>query len=504
MGAIMKSKQEKGMGEISRRNFLKVSAAAGAGVLFAANGLSAKSPLDSDKTKYALVGTGHRSRMYQEAIYKTFKDNAVMVALCDLNKGRLTDAQKWCEEAAGYKPPIYDAKDFDIMIKEADPDFVIVTTVCGTHDKYIVRAMELGKDVITEKAMTTDEKKCQSIVDAQTKTGKKVKVTFNYRYSPPRTQVKDLLMSGVIGDILSVDFHWMLNTHHGADYFRRWHSRKINSGGLMVHKATHHFDLVNWWLSAVPVTVQALGKKEFYTPEMAKRFGLESSHQRCLTCPEKSKCGFELDLASNKYLNDLYLNNEKYDGYYRDQCIFRPEIDIEDTMNVMVKYSNNVTLSYSLNAFNAWEGYYIIFNGTKGRLEHKMEEQVYISGDGNIPGQIKSDGTYIKIYPLRGTAYSVDVWKGEGGHGGGDKLMLEDIFLPGKKNDKYLRASDQRAGAYSALTGIAANHSFVTNKEVVIADLVKNIGMPEFPPMPSKSEKVPMPSKSVTPKTKVE
>ena len=59
-------------------------------------------------------------------------------------------------------------------------------------------------------------------------------------------------MSGVIGDVLSVDFHWMLDTHHGADYFRRWHRNKQNSGGLMVHKATHHFDLVNWWLSSVP------------------------------------------------------------------------------------------------------------------------------------------------------------------------------------------------------------------------------------------------------------
>ena len=63
------------------------------------------------------------------------------------------------------------------------------------------------------------------------------------RTSPPRTQVKDILMSGVIGDVLSVDFHWMLNTHHGADYFRRWHRNKKNSGGLMVHKASHHFDV---------------------------------------------------------------------------------------------------------------------------------------------------------------------------------------------------------------------------------------------------------------------
>ena len=102
-------------------------------------------------------------------------------------------------------------------------------------------------------------------------TGRRVRVTFNYRYSPPRTQIKDILMSGAIGDVLSVDFHWLLNTHHGADYFRRWHREKKNSGGLMVHKATHHFDLVNWWLGAMPVQVMATGKREFYTPTMARR-----------------------------------------------------------------------------------------------------------------------------------------------------------------------------------------------------------------------------------------
>ena len=57
----------------------------------------------------------------------------------------------------------------------------------------------------------------------------------------------------------------------------------------MIHKATHHFDLVNWWLGSEPEIVQAYGKREFYTPAMAKRMGLESHHERCLTCPEKAE-----------------------------------------------------------------------------------------------------------------------------------------------------------------------------------------------------------------------
>ena len=98
-------------------------------------------------------------------------------------------------------------------------------------------------------------------------------------------------MSGVIGEVLSLDFHWLLNIHHGADYFRRWHRNKENSGGLMVHKATHHFDLINWWLSSVPESVFAQGHRNFYTPKTADRYGLVNRTERCLTCPETT-CHF--------------------------------------------------------------------------------------------------------------------------------------------------------------------------------------------------------------------
>jgi predicted dehydrogenase len=318
-------------------------------------------------------------------------------------------------------------------------------------------------------------------------------VTFNYRYSPPRTQVKDLLMAGTIGDVLSVDFHWLLNTIHGADYFRRWHSRKENSGGLMIHKATHHFDLVNWWLSAVPETVTGMGKREFYTPDMARRLGLKESHERCHTCTERGRCGFLMDLAANPSLKALYLDQEKYDGYYRDRCVFRPEIDIEDTMNVLVQYNTGTTLCYSVNTFNSWEGYQIAFNGTKGRLEHSMVEQIYVSGDGGVQGGIAAGGVTIRVIPLRGAAEFREPWTAEGGHGGGDKVMLDDIFLPSPAADKYLRASDERAGAYSMLTGAAANICFRTGQPVKISGLVTGLRPPDYAPMPTRGEPVPMP-----------
>lgn len=477
----------------NRRTFVKTLSAAGLAVLGSSLAHEAAAAGPSPRRKrYAIVGTGHRHRMFRDAILGDYRDHAELVGLCDINPGRLALSARVAANAEVHVP-VFVASDFERMVRETKPDTVIVTTVDATHDDYIVRALDLGCDVITEKPMTTTAEKCQRILEARDRSGRSVRVTFNYRYSPPRTQVKDLLMNGAIGDVLSVDFHWLLNTTHGADYFRRWHSQKKSSGGLMVHKSTHHFDLVNWWLSAQPETVVAVGKREFYTPDMARRLGLTSHHERCRTCPEKDACSFHLDLAADASLKALYLENEHHDGYFRDRCVWRPDIDIEDTMNVIVRYDTGATLSYSLNAFNAWEGYMIAFNGTKGRLEHSIVEQVYTAGADQVQGGIAAGGVKTRVIPLRGPARDHEPWTGTGGHGGGDKAMLDDIFIPDHPADKYLRSSDERGGAASILVGVAANTSIATGQPVQVASLVDGLARPDLTPMPSRQDPVPMP-----------
>lgn len=470
---------------LDRRTVLK---SAGAVAL----GLASTAYAAAPRKRFAVVGVGSRSRMYTLAITGRFRDSNEIVGVSDNNSGRAALAAKTIAATGASKPKTYSGADFERMIRETKPQTVIVTSPDATHNDYIVRALDAGCDVITEKPMTTTAEKAQSILDACKRNGKNVRVTFNYRYSPPRTQVKEMLMNGDIGDVLSVDFHWLLNTVHGADYFRRWHSNKAISGGLMIHKATHHFDLVNWWLGAQPQSVIAVGKREFYTPAMAKRMGLKSSHERCLTCPEKSGCTFYFDLAADPGLKALYLDNEQHDGYFRDQCVWRPEISIEDTMNVAVRYDTGTTLSYSLNAFNAWEGYHIAFNGTKGRIEHSIVEQAGVAGADETQGKIKDDGVTTRIIPLRGAPRDIEPWTGTGGHGGGDDVMLNEIFGDAPP-DKYKRASDQRGGAYSILIGVAANQCFKTGQSVNIDELVTGLAPPDRAPMPSRTASLPMP-----------
>lgn len=446
------------------------------------------------KTRYVQVGLGGRHAMFRDAISKTYPERCQMVGVCDNNEGRVNLAVEELKSNA-MQVPGYDARDFDLMIRETKPDCVVVTTRDSSHDEYICRAMELGCDVISEKPMTTDASKCRRILNTKSRTGKTLTVSFNYRYSPIRSQIKDLLMSGVIGNILSVDFHWMLDLRHGADYFRRWHRNKNNSGGLMVHKSTHHFDLVNWLLGTVPTRVYATGHRQFYTPQTADRYGLKNRGERCHGCRESEKCPFFLDMNTNENLRKLYLECEKHDGYYRDRCVFSKDIDIEDSMNVVVDYASGAKMSYSLNTYMPWEGYTIMINGTRGRLEHKCEETSYINSDGSVPGATKEKDTWTRICPHWQPAYKVDLWKGKGGHGGADPVMLAYIFDPeNQKQDKLLRKADERAGAWSILTGVAANQSMSEGHPVTIQELVSDLQMPDYSPMPSANDPLTIPS----------
>jgi predicted dehydrogenase len=387
--------------------------------------------------------------------------------------------------AAGDTPPqpgnglaTYDAGEFDRMIAEQQPDTVIVTVPDDLHDEYIVRALEAGCNVITEKPMTIDLARLKRVLDAQRATGRGVTVTFNYRYSPARTQLKDMLMSGVIGEIQAVDFRWYLDRVHGADYFRRWHRYKDRSGGLLVHKSTHHFDLMNWWVDSTPVTVAANGKRAFYTPEMAFKLGLADHGPRCHGCPVFDKCDVRLDLAGDEDLREMYLEAEDDDGYYRDRCVFDADITIEDTMQVEAEYANGVFLNYTLCAYSPWEGLEITFQGTKGDITHKHIEVHGVFGGQHRERGDASESFTTVLHLAGGLPQKIEVPYGKGAHGGADPVMLGYIFDPaGMEPDRYNRASTHKEGAWSILTGIAANEAIATGAKVNVDRMLAEAGI---------------------------
>jgi predicted dehydrogenase len=419
--------------------------------------------------------------MYLEAIASTHADVARLVAWADTNPGRMA----WSAErfpALG-EPASFELARLTEAIREHAVETVIVTTPDATHADYIVAALEAGADVVVEKPLTTTVEGVRRIADAVERTGREVTITFNYRYAPRNTALRQLIASGAIGEVTSVNFEWVLDTAHGADYFRRWHRDKANSGGLLIHKASHHFDLVNWWIADSPVKVYASGGLRFYGAENAARRGLGPRPERGTTDSEL-RDRFSLDLRRDPLYRGLYLEQEGHDGYLRDRDVFDAGITIEDNLSLVVDYAGGPSMSYSLNAHAPWEGYTVAVNGTEGRAELTVVERgaVMLDEDGDVvvdpsgrPDLVVDEGARpvserVVVQRHWEPAREVEIAHGAGGHGGGDALLLREVFMGGE-SDPLGRAATWRDGVRAVVVGLAGNRSLETGAAVRITDL---------------------------------
>lgn len=452
--------------QINRRKFIAATSLATGSVLAA----PAATFSQTRKRRLALVGTGIRgSSFWGKRIQNQYPDLIEFVGLCDINPGRL----EYAREYMGVKCPVF--TDFGEMMKKAKPDLLMVTTVDATHDEFIIKGMKSGCDVLTEKPLTTDEKKCQAILDAERQTGRKLIVGFNYRWAPHFTKLKELLFNERIGKLTSVDFHWYLNTYHGASYFRRWHGQNNKSGSLLVHKASHHFDLLNWWIDSDPVEVFAYGELEHYGHNNPFR------SEKCRSCPHTNQCKFYFDITKDDELMRLYVDHESHDGYLRDRCLWNEEIDIYDKMAVQIKYANDVQVSYSLTTYSPYEGWRIAFNGMKGRIDswqdipwrkqEKINQEELHALEMKQADEKHDDYDEVMVMDNWGDYELIKVPRSGGGHGGGDRRLQDKIFLNPEMSDPYRHSAGSRDGAMSVLIGIAARKSIEEKRIVQIEEL---------------------------------
>jgi hypothetical protein len=203
----------------------------------------------------------------------------------------------------------------------------------------------------------------------------------------------------------------------------------------------------------------------------AERRGIHNFYYRSHGSEAAKDDPFAIDLEANPTLKAMYLDAEKDSGYIRDRSVFADDISIEDTMGVIVRYDTNAILTYSLNSYMPWEGYNIAFNGSKGRLEVRVVERAYINAGGEKGDEGALVGKHLVVNPMFGKPWEVEFEEGKGGHGGGDRVMLDDIF-GSPAPDRFKRAAGHVDGAYSILTGVAANKSIASGVPVRVRDLI--------------------------------
>jgi predicted dehydrogenase len=479
-------------------------------------------------------------------------DRAELVAFADVNSSRIRSHNRWLEEMGHPAVAAYRAEAvaesteraadwFTAMLDKERVDAVIVTSMDSTHEQYIVAALQAGRSVITEKPMTTTAQSCTRILVAAREARAKareqgrpeptVAVAFNYRYNPTHVKVRELLAGGEIGEIGSVHFEWLLDVRHGADYFRRWHRHQTNSGGLLVHKSSHHFDLVNWWLGSRPQQVFAQNRLFFYGPEAGGRHGYDRGYERAHGAPQAQGDPFALNLDRQPRMRELYFDAEVEDGYIRDRNVFAPGVTIADDMSVLVRYESGATMTYHLNAYAPWEGYRLMVNGSKGRLELEVVETAYVnppapagsaaeprsgegraassaaahggsavelrSGEGRAassaaahggsaaqagtiaslyPGHsgVENGWTKLTLHPYWQPARTVEIPEAsQQAHGGGDARLTADLFAGSALHvDPLGRRATEVDGALALLTGLAGNASAETGRAYDVAELI--------------------------------
>jgi len=412
--------------------------------------------------RYALVGTGNRGlRMYGAPLSQDFPQTAALVALCDPNRLRLTAA---VDELAVDVPAF---TGFDEMLEKANPDCVVVATRDCTHAQYIVGALQAGKRAISEKPLCTTAEQCRQIIAAAADSSATCRVTHNARYGAADAAIQAILHSGRLGQVRFMQFDETLDRCHGADYFRRWHRHKANSGGLLIHKASHHFDLLNWWAAAKPRRVSAHGSLTFYGANNPYH------HPRCQGCPHGEKCEFYTDMFANDRYRKLYLEAESDDGYVRDGCVWDPSIDIEDQMSVLIDYDSGLQVSYTLVAYSPYESQRVIIEGTRGRLEYFAGINTgWIVDSKPLPGIEQIANEQLKLYVPAEGIQDVPIKRAEGGHGGADPQLRHDFFGQDWDAEPNPQMASLEEAVQAVLIGAAANKSMATGQPVDVQQLL--------------------------------
>lgn len=438
------------------------------------------SPPKITRRRYALCGLSFRAiynfalpilgKMSQFHENESYRDQAKLVGIFDFDRERVREFLKKHEEDIPYYSQEHGV---DRMIRETQPDVLLVAGPDYTHFEHILAGLRHNLDVIAEKPVVINCEEVKALLAAERESAGTLTVTHNYRYSATSRKLKEIVLSGEIGRITNVEFTYNLDTLHGSSYFFRWNRLRSNSGGLSIHKSVHHLDFLNWLVGSDPEMVFAFGSLNYYGAKGAHN--PQSKSEKILTMAEiRDQCPyFQKHYASRGALPDQRIKpswdvvNLPYDIQYpSDTYIYDDEIDIEDTYSAVVRYQSGASMTYSCNFSTPWEGYSLGINGTKGRIEACH----YSSSDQSTE---RPSNDFITVLPLFGEAKRYPLDLRSGGHGGADPLLRHDLFVrPSEESLALSLPADSYAGAVAIAAGEAIWRSIKDQRPYTIKELL--------------------------------
>jgi hypothetical protein len=312
----------------------------------------------------------------------------------------------------------------DVFKRPKFADAIIISTPDQLHYGPCMEALKMGYDVLLEKPISPSEKECREILELTKKTGRIVAVCHVLRYAPYFVKLRELMQSGAIGEVISVQHMEPIeHTHMSHSYVRgNWHNSKETTP-IILAKSCHDLDIIKWMLNKPSRQIQAFGDLKWFRKENAPKGSTNRCTDGCAiesTCPysalkiyyRKRERTYVFDLPEEKdKQGDVILNYLKTTNYGR--CVYRMDNDQCDHYTTNILFGNNVTASFNMEAFTPWGGRRTRVMGSMGFIEGDMKQMTVYD--------FQTDKS--KTYESK--ALDVENYKNEG-HGGGDWRLVAD------------------------------------------------------------------------------
>lgn len=404
-----------------------------------------------------LIGAGLRGTVYTNEMHK-LGDKFKVIGVAEPIEGR----RNYIKEKHNIPDDMCFNSWEDILAKPKMADLAIISTMDDLHYEPAMKAIELGYDLLLEKPVAPTEQECVEIALAAEKKGVKVLVCHVLRYTPFFNKIKETILSGMLGDIMSImHVEAVGNVHQSHSYVRgNWHSEKETSPMLLA-KCCHDIDILQWLLDEPCEKIQSFGKLTYFTEKNAP----EGAPKRCVDggCPIEDTCPYNCKKVYCESDDNIWLRAACTRGFAKNEnptdeevmealnstdfglCVFKANNDVVDHQTVNMQFKSGANVTLSMNAFNEGGRFIRIF-GTKGELTAYME---------------RTEMDVFTFEDKKHTTLSVVATEESilGGHGGGDGGLIYELhdYLSG--DYKGYCAADINISVKNHLIGFAAEKS---------------------------------------------
>lgn len=399
----------------------------------------------------AIIGVGGRGGYAYGALIADMPDKFKISALCDINTEKLA---YFADKFGVGKSDLF--TDEESFFEKKRADVLIISTQDKDHVRHAKIAFSLGYDILLEKPITSKKNELEELLELQKKTGCRALVCHVLRYAPAYMKIAELIESGEIGKLVSINAIEQVGyLHQSQSFVRGYWRREADSAPMILAKCSHDLDLIQYYAGSSCETLSSVGELTHFTKENAP----EGAAERCLDCIYSETCPYS---AKAQYLDawlkvkeDIYPYNvvchapiteekmlEAIKSNQYGKCVYKCDNDVVDHQLTQMTFKNGVKASLTMIAFSRFCGRRMEFFGTGGQITlDEIRNFIRVGKFGEAEYQLN-----IKELVPEGTI-----------HGGGDYGLVHTLYdmLCGTASEKTSLVHS----AESHLIGIAAEES---------------------------------------------